>query len=247
MVGASATGVQLAEEIQCSGRQVTLAAGRHVRLPRRYRGWDIHEWLDACNFYSDRPEGDPARLRSAPSFQLIGRSSGPDLDFAHLSSLGVRIAGRAWAGQDDRIILTGDLDEQCAASDARRRKILLRIDQHIAAAGFDIGADPDAWAPLPSLPDPTSEVDLKAENIRTIVWATGYRRTYPWLKLPALDAGGELIQWGGVTPVPGLYTLGLPFMRRRGSALIDGVGRDAQDLCRLIMQQFKQTATKAAA
>lgn len=247
VVGASATGVQLAEEIQRSGRQVTLAAGRHVRTPRQYRGRDIYEWLDACNFFCDPAAGDPARLRSAPSFQLIGRAHGPDLDFAHLSSLDVRIVGRAETGRDFCIGLTGDLEAQCAASEARRRKILMRIDQHIEAAGLEVGTDPHAWRPPPPLPHAPCELDLRAEGIRTIVWATGYRRVYPWLKLPALGADGEINQCAGVTSVRGLYTLGLPFMRRRGSAMIDGVGRDAQEIGSLILQQFHQTAARAAA
>lgn len=247
VVGASATGVQLAEEIQLSGRQVTLAAGRHVRTPRQYRGRDIYDWLDACNFFNDPPAGDPARLRSAPSFQLIGRVGGPDLDFAHLSALGVQIAGRAESGQGCRIKLSGDLAEQCAAAEARRRKILLRIDNHIDAAGIDAGPDADTWAPPAPLAKPPLELDLRAQGVRTIVWAAGYRRHYPWLHVPVLDASGEICQHCGVTPVRGLYTLGLPFMRRRGSAMIDGVGRDAQDICCLILHQFNQTAARAAA
>lgn len=247
VVGASATGVQFAEEIQRSGRQVILAAGRHVRTPRHYRGRDIYEWLDACNFFCDAPEGDPARLRSAPSFQLIGRAAGPDLDLAYLSSLGVRITGRAETGRDYRIRLAGDLEAQCAAAEARRRKILRRIDEHIDAAGLDASADPDAWTPPRSLPAAPADLDLAAQNVRTIVWATGYRRDYSWLNLPVLGADGEISQHSGVTPVPGLYTLGLPFMRRRGSAMIDGAGRDAQEIGSLILQQLHQTTARAAA
>lgn len=247
VVGASATGVQLAEEIQRSGRQVTLAAGRHVSAPRTYRGRDIYEWLEACDFFRDLPSGDPARLRTQPSFQLIGSTDRRDLDLAHLISQGVRVVGRAEGGRDYRVFLKPDLEMQCAAAEARRHKLLQRIDCHIAEAGAEVASDPAAWAQMPALPASPGHLDLRRQDIRTIVWATGYRRRYPWLRVPVLDADGEIRQCGGVTPVTGLFTLGLPFMRRRGSAMIDGVGRDAEDIGALISMQLNNAATRAAA
>jgi putative flavoprotein involved in K+ transport len=230
VVGASATGVQLAAEIHRSGRPVTLAVGRHVRLPRRYRGQDVMRWLDAAGVVDDAAADVPdlEAARRQPSLQLVGNPEGRNLDLGVLAGMGVRLVGRAIGATGDRVLLADDLAESVAAADARLARLLQRIDAHVARAGVAAPAP----QPLPSVPatSTATALDLRREGIRTVVWATGYRRGYPWLRVPVLDARGEIRHEGGVTPVPGLYVLGLQFLRRRKSSWIDGVGEDAREL-----------------
>jgi putative flavoprotein involved in K+ transport len=232
VVGASATGVQIARELRRAGRSVTLSAGRHVRAPRRYRGRDIFDWLERSGFLADPLEdgADMARLRAQPSLQLMGSRTDGEVGLPDLAREGVRIVGRALCGSGVGIRLGRDLPDACIAAEARRRVLLSRIDAHIAAAGIDVAPDPEAWRPArPFGPGPDA-LDLRAEGIGTIVWATGYRRAYPWLKVPVLDGAGEIRNDRGVVAAPGLFVLGLPFQRHRASAFIDGVGRDAEAL-----------------
>lgn len=230
VVGASATGVQLASEIRRSGRAVTLAVSRHVRMPRRYRGRDILWWYEALGIGGERCEAvaDLEAARASPSLQLVGSPEHRTLDLAVLRGEGVRLVGRAVGVEGSRMSLADDLPANVRAADERLARFLARIDAHVSAAGL---AAPDAEPirPVVLAPAPAA-IDLRAEGIRTVLWATGYRRSYPWLRVPVLDARGELLHEGGVTPAPGLYVLGLPFLRRRKSTWLDGVGDDAREL-----------------
>jgi putative flavoprotein involved in K+ transport len=228
IVGASATGVQIARELQASGRQVTLSVGRHTRMPRRYRGRDIMEWLDAAGILDEpaSPQSDGTTVRAQPSLQLTGRRA-PDPHLAALAAEGVRVTGRAVGTDGRRVLLRADLAQECAASDVRLRRVLGKIDAYAGGAG-------DAWREPVHPTSDLREIDLAAEGIATVLWATGYRRDYRWLPPAALDPGGEIRHRGGVSPVPGLFALGLPFQRRRNSTFIDGVGRDAAEIARSV-------------
>lgn len=230
VVGASATGIQLADEIHRSGRPVTLAVGRHVRLPRRYRGRDVMAWLDATGFLDEGAEAvaDLEAARRQPSLQLVGRPDHRTLDLGVLHDAGVRLVGRIRGIEGGRVLLAADLAETLAAAERRLARLLGRIDAHVARIG-PAGAVPPADPLRPIAPPaaaPTA-LDLRAEGIRTVIWATGYRRSYPWLRVPVLDERGEIRHVGGITPAPGLYVLGLQFLRRRNSSFLDGVGQDA--------------------
>ncbi|SNS60342.1 flavin-containing monooxygenase [Tropicimonas sediminicola] len=248
VVGASATGVQLAEEIHLSGRPVTLAAGGHVRLPRRYRGRDILDWLDRSDVLAERrdPSVADARALSQPSLQLVGSSPPRDIDLMSLSRLGVTVIGRVESIGGNIVHLADNLPADILAAEARRERTLSRIDAFIHSSG-DAAPEREAHAPLTM---PVSAglrgLDLRSAGIRTIVWATGFRRSYPWLQLPVFDAAGEILQTGGITPCPGLYTLGLPFMRRRNSTFIDGVGQDAIEIAVEIARHLERTSRAAA-
>jgi putative flavoprotein involved in K+ transport len=229
VVGASATGVQLADEIQQSGRQVTIAVGRHTRLPRRYRGRDIWWWLDHIGLLDETPgtDADADRARQQPSFQLVGRSEHETLDLGTLRDGGVRLVGRAVGIDGSSLHLADDLTATTAAAQKSLERLLDRID--LDAASQSAPRKPDAARPIAVEAAP-NVLDLAGEGIRTVVWATGYRRNYSWLQVPVLSALQEIVHDGGVTSWPGLYVLGLRFMRRRRSNFIDGVGRDAQEL-----------------
>jgi len=233
VVGASASGVQLADEIHASGRPVTLAVGRHLRLPRTYRGRDILWWLDAMGILDDTEEDvyDIDVSREQPSFQLVGRPDHATLDLPRLQERGVRLVGRAAGVEGGAVFFDDDLVARTAAADVKLASLQARIDAFVTAAGWE-GRVGEAEPFVPFLwPAPAPEaIDLRAEGIRTVLWATGFRRSYPWLSVPVLDERGEIRHRGGITPEPGLYVIGLPFLRRRKSAFIDGVGDDAAAL-----------------
>jgi putative flavoprotein involved in K+ transport len=233
VVGASASGVQIADEIHASGRPVTLAVGRHTRLPRVYRGRDILWWFDAMGIF-DESIGDvydPAVSLSQPSLQLVGRADRATLDLPALRSRGVRLAGRATGADGRRVFFADDLVAYTVAADARLARLIQRIDIFAGRTGLDREVGPaEPFRPFLWPDAGPAEIDLRAEGIRTVVWATGFRRLYPWLQVPVLDARGEIRHDGGVTPFPGLYVIGLYFLRRRKSSFIDGVGRDAMEL-----------------
>jgi putative flavoprotein involved in K+ transport len=228
---------------------VTLATGRHVRAPRRYRGRDLFEWLDACGFlHEPRPTG-VASVPSPPSLPLAGGpvpGVGEALGLHRLNRMGVRVTGRTLGVAGRTLHLAPTLPTEVAAGERRRQRLLAAIDDHIARSGDAAAPEPEAWDTPPPLPEAPERIDLAREGIRSVVWATGYRRSYRWLKLAALGPDGEILQSGGVTPIPGLFTLGLPFMRHRSSALIDGVGRDAEALLAPIARHLGHAIPLAA-
>jgi putative flavoprotein involved in K+ transport len=243
VVGASASGVQLAAEFRTAGRDVILAVGRHTRLPRAYRGRDIHWWLDRLGVLR-RPVGERGEARQDrhhSSAQLTGRA-GRDVDLGTLRRAGVTLVGRLVDIDGARARFAGDLPRDAADADDRLARLLSRIDEHIATAERDRAHAPGTRPPRVRPGDPLRELDLAAAGIGTIVWATGYRRSYPWLRVPVLDPDGELVHRGGVTPAPGLYALGLPLQSRVNSTFIDGVGHDAAAIAGHIARRSRHRA-----
>jgi len=233
VVGASATGVQLADEIHASGRPVTLAVGSHVRLPRRWRGRDILGWLDAAGILDESAADvrDLEASRRQPSFQLVGRSDRATLDLPALAAKGVRLTGRLEAIDGTRVGFRDDLAASVTRADAKLARLVGRLERFVARAGLGREVEAaEAIAPFVPPPAPRA-LDLAAEGISTVLWATGYRRVYDWLRLPVVDARGEIRHRDGVVDgAPGLYVLGLRFLRRRNSSFLDGVGADAAAL-----------------
>jgi putative flavoprotein involved in K+ transport len=245
IVGASASGVQLADEIHASGRPVTLAVGRHIRLPRLYRGRDILWWLDAMGVFDESADdvADLEASRRQPSLQLVGRPDRATLDLPALEARGVRLVGRAVGAESGRVFFADDLVTHTVAADARLARLVQRIDIFAARTGLEAEVSPpEPFRPFLWPTRAPTEIDLRSEGIRTVVWATGFRRVYPWLKLPVLDGRGEIRHQGGITPSPGLYVIGLFFLRRRKSSFIDGVGRDAMDLTGHLAAYLREAA-----
>jgi putative flavoprotein involved in K+ transport len=172
--------------------------------------------------------------RGEPSLQLIGSPEHRSLDLGVLRTQGINLVGRARGAAGDRVILGQDLGQAMIAADARLRRTLGTIDAFIEESG--LGSDVPPPEPIRALTPPpeTQVLDLDREGIRTVVWATGYRRSYPWLRVPVLDARGEIRHREGRTPAPGLFVLGLQFLRTRKSTFIDGVGDDAAYLAECI-------------
>lgn len=230
VVGASASGMQIADEVQRSGRSVTIAVGDHVRLPRSHRDRDIYWWMDAIGQLDDRYDevDDIGRARRLPSVQLIGSPERRSLDINVLVSAGVGVVGKFMRVAGRTAQFSGSVANLVANADLKQNRLLQRIDE------FAAENDLDAELPEPTRPEPTcpGEVPTEIEMCRfdTIVWATGYRPTFSWLDRVAFDRRGRLVHDGGVCALPGLYLLGLPFLRRRKSSFIDGVGPDGADL-----------------
>lgn len=234
VVGAAATGAQLADEIQRSGRAVTLAVGEHVRACRTYRGKDMQWWMDATGLNDERYDEveNLTRARSLPSFQLAGYPDRRNIDLNALTSLGVKLVGRLAGIRDGSAQFSGSLRNVCELADLKLNRLLNRIDEWAAENGVSATVDaPHRPEPTRLEASPPLGMDFARAGIRTIVWATGFRPDYSWLRIPVLDHKGNIRHDGGVvTESPGLYVLGLTFLRRRKSSLIDGVGEDARDL-----------------
>jgi putative flavoprotein involved in K+ transport len=233
VVGASATGTQLAAELQRSGRQVTLAAGQHIRVPRLYRGRDISWWMDAAGVLDERYDevDDIERARRVPSLQLTGSPDRMTLDLNALTGLGVKLVGRFAGINNGKAQFSGSLRNMCEMSDLKMNRLLDTIDTWAQTNGVDGEVDPPhRFAPTAVEESPPLALDLGSGAIKTVLWATGFRPDYSWLHVPVLDRKGRIRHDGGVVCSPGLYVMGLQFLRRRKSALIDGAAADARDL-----------------
>jgi putative flavoprotein involved in K+ transport len=232
VVGGSASGVQIAEELQRSGRSVTLAVGEHVRMPRTYRGRDILWWMDASGLLDERYDEVPdlVRARRLPSMQLVGSPERATVDLNSLRRLGVRLVGRLAGIRDGTAQFSGSLTNVCALADLKLGRLLDTIDAWADRTGVGLEQPPKRFAAT-ELPAPVPlSLRLDAGEVATIVWATGYRHELPWLDAPVFDRKGRVRHVGGVASCPGLYLMGLPFLRRRKSTLIDGAAADAREL-----------------
>ncbi|MGZ4631223.1 MAG: flavin-containing monooxygenase [Actinomycetes bacterium] len=234
VVGASASGAQIADELAAAGHEVTLAVGGHTRLPRRYRARDILWWMERAGVL-DRTVDDVTDLeaaRRAPSMQLVGRDDGRSVDLAALSARGIRLTGRVRGVDDDGTVrLADNLADSVATADARMHRLLDGLDDDAArrAGRRDLGrAARPVQVPLPAR-RPT-ELDLGRERISTVVWATGFRGDYSYLHVPRLVRDGRIPQRRGATDAPGLFVIGQRFAHRRRSSFIDGARFDAADI-----------------
>ncbi len=235
VVGASSSGTQIAQELQRSGRQVTLSVGEHIRAPRMYRGRDLQWWMDAAGVHDERYDEieDIARARRVPSLQLAGTPDRSTLDLNTLSDLGVKLVGRlAGIAGDGKAQFAGSLRNMCALSDLKMGRLLDLIDEWSREHGLGASVEPPHRLPPTRVEDnPPLGLDLAKGAISTVIWASGYRPDYSWLELPVFDRKGMIIHDGGIVlRAPGVYLMGMQFLRRRKSALIDGAGDDALDL-----------------
>ena len=233
VVGASATGTQLAAEIHASGRPVTLSVGEHIRAPRLYRGRDIQWWMDAAGVLDEtwREVDDIDRARRVPSLQLTGSEERGTLDLNTLTAAGVKLVGRLAGIVGGKAQFSGSLRNQCALADLKMNRLLDTVDRWASENGLDDEVPaPHRFEDTRVEDSPPLGLDLTGGRIRTIVWATGFRPDYSWLDVPVFDRKGRVRHDGGVTRAPGLYLMGLQFLRRRKSSLIDGAGADARDL-----------------
>jgi putative flavoprotein involved in K+ transport len=249
VVGASATGIQLADEIQRSGRPVTLAVGEHVRLPRTYRGHDIFWWMEEAGVLDERHDqvDDLVRARHVPSPQLIGTPERRSIDLNALTQIGVDIVGRLGSIQDGVAQFSGGLANTCRLADLKMNRLLQRFDDWAHDADTDVVEPPRRFeaTSVPSVP--TVELDLRRHGIGTIVWATGYRSDYSWLDVPVLDRKGRIRHQGGIVrDAPGMYVLGQNLLRARRSSYMAGADQDTRELAAHLHEHLDGQASRAA-
>jgi putative flavoprotein involved in K+ transport len=248
VVGASATGVQIASEIRRSDREVILAVGEHVRGPRSYRGLDIHWWMEAAGVLDERYDevDDIVRARRVPSMQLAGSDDRANFELNALTGMGVKLVGRFAGVNDGRAQFSGSLRNKCELADLKLGRLLDTIDEWAAANGLDDSVPPPhRFQPTVVDPSPRLGLDLTSGEIESIIWATGFRPDYSWLDMDVLDAKGMIRHDGGIVDSPGMYLIGSPFLRRRKSSFIDGCRVDAEELAEELSSYLDRRASPA--
>ncbi|NED98141.1 NAD(P)-binding domain-containing protein [Phytoactinopolyspora alkaliphila] len=246
VVGASASGTQIAAELRRSGRAVVLAAGSHTRLPRRYRGMDIMWWLEQSGMLSrtidDVP--DAREARSQPSLQLRGGPPEDQADLTALSRLGVEITGRLIGADGYGVRFADDLHTTVSEADERMRRTLAKIDAFIESSGLESEVLPAEAVRTATVPPARNEIDLSSAGITSVVWATGFRFRYPWLRVPVFDRDGHVMHRQGITAATGLYVIGERFLHRRDSSFIDGARHDARTITEHIRTSHRSQQAK---
>ena len=229
VVGSGQTGCQLAEEINQAGRRVYLSVGKAGRAPRRTRGHDTLYWLTKFGFFDVTPDQLPSpQARFAANPQISGKDGGHDLNLHQFARDGITLMGHINGVSGSKLLINPDLHENLSRTDAFEKDLMTRLDQWIVknfpdAPALEERPVLDAGFSSPEV----DSLDLHSAGIRTIIWTCGYRNDYSMVHLPVFDAAGWPVQTRGVTAVPGLYFMGLPFMTRRASSLLLGVGEDA--------------------
>ncbi|MBP2293730.1 MSMEG_0569 family flavin-dependent oxidoreductase [Azospirillum rugosum] len=247
VVGSGQSGVQIMEDLYLAGRQVHLCVGPAPRSPRQYRGKDATEWLMEMGYYEltiDRhPQGEKAKEKT--NHYMSGRAGGHEIDLRRFALQGVKLYGSI-AGMDGATIrFADDLAKNLDDADEVYVSIRRDIDKYIAAQGIDAPEEPPfvpVWTPR----DTPTEIDAKAAGIGAIVWAIGFRPNYAWIDLPAFDGRGAPKFTRGVSPVEGLYFIGLPWLNTWGSGRFLGVADDAQFLAGVMSERLHARKSAAA-
>jgi len=234
VVGAGSSGAQISEELVRAGRRVFLSVGPHDRPPRRYRGQDFVWWLGKLGKWDMKA---PTPGTEHVTIAVSGAYGGLTMDFRRLAALGVTLLGRAGVYNDGCLAVAPDLAQNIAKGDLNYLSVLDEADAYARAHGLDLPAEPEArqFLPLPpEVTDPILSLDLGTNGVTTIIWATGFRLDFNWIRIAAFDPDGRPRHTEGVAEVPGLYFIGLPWLSCRGSAFIWGAWRDAERLAGLI-------------
>jgi putative flavoprotein involved in K+ transport len=242
VVGSGQSGCQIAEDLFLAGREVHLSVGSAPRSPRRYRGRDVVDWLDRMGYYTMTIEehDDPRAVRSKTNHYLTGRDGGREIDLRARARQGMHLHGRLAAVEDDRIRFGGDLAASLDQADAVYCRIRGQIDRWIAQHGLEAPSEPPytpCWQPPPG-EDPG--VDLAPGCLAAVIWCTGYRSDFSWIDVPVFDGSGQPAHERGVSPSPGLYFLGLPWLHTWGSGRFCGVGDDAEHLAGRIAHRIER-------
>ena len=228
VVGAGSSGAQIADELNRAGRKVVLSVGPHDRPPRRYRNRDFVWWLGVLGLW-DLAAQKPGTEHVTIS--VSGAYGGSTMDFRRLASEGVMLVGRTESFLDGTLSFADDASMNIAAGDKNYADMLDAADAYVLASGLDLPLEPEArkaWPEPSSLSNPLRSLNLADKNVTTIIWATGYKQDFSWLKVDAFDEKGAPIHQRGVSKEPGLYFLGLPWQSRRGSTFLWGVWHDAK-------------------
>ena len=227
VAGAGASGAQIAEELQRAGRRVYLSVGTHRRLPRRYRGRDVIWWIAEMGI--DRT---PTAQRGASALGPVisGAYGGQTIDFRRYAADGMMLVGHLQAARGGVIEIAPGLAKNLRDGDLVFTTFLNFVDGYVKLRGLDLPDEPAARTTLPDPPcvtEPLRRLDLDASGIGAVIWATGYGLDFGWIDIPVRDANGDPVHRNGITDVPGLYFLGLPWLSKMNSSFLSGVGDDA--------------------
>lgn len=240
VVGSGASGCQIADELVEAGRRVFLCVGRHQRAPRRYRGRDAFWWRRELGMLDETAAEVPPERRLPPPL-VTGVHGGYDVDLRQSAAQGLCLLGRLQGIDGGSMYFADDLDVQLRAGDRSLDEFLARVDQHIERTGLDAPQAPERADRSPPSIDSPAQVDVRGERIGSVVWATGYDRDFSWVELPVLDSAGEPVHTRGVTAMQGLYFLGMPWLHKRKSTFLAGVGEDAGFIADAIAGVGKRT------
>lgn len=241
VVGAGASGTQIAEELRQSGRDVYLSVGEHYRPPRTYRDRDYCWWLGALGLW-DEVKIKPKKEHVA--FAVSGYEGGKTVDFRRLAHTGITLVGITKRWDNGVLSFAGGLAENIAAGDSAYFDVLRDADAYIERNGLDLPPEPQAWELLPDpecLLNPLTQLDIAAAGITTIIWATGFKFDFGWLNVDAFDEKGLPFHKRGISAERGIYFLGLPNLVNRASSFIYGVWHDAKYIADHIVLQNAYT------
>jgi putative flavoprotein involved in K+ transport len=230
VVGSGQSGTQIADELATAGRDVLLATSRVPRVPRRYRGRDVHEWTVELGIYDQPTEAvaDPAEFRE-PHPMLSGARGGHTISYQQLGQDGVRLLGRLAGVEGQLLRFAPDLLGNIRHADQQAARFRRAADEYVTRSGI-VAPPPDtdpAEGPRPWPEDFPETLNARAENIASVVWCTGFGPDTSWLRVPVLTPDGSPAHVRGITAFPGLYVAGYPWLSNRGSGLLYGVAADA--------------------
>lgn len=230
VVGAGSSGAQIADELNRAGRKVFLSVGPHDRPPRRYRGRDFVWWLGVLGLWD---MAAPAPGTEHVTISVSGAYGGRTMDFRRLGGEGVILTGLTKGYENGVLSFADDLRANVAGGDANYNELLDMADAYVARTGLDLPEEPEARDVFPDpkcLTNPLTSVDLAKEGVTSIIWATGFRQDFDWLKVDAFNEKGAPIHSRGLSKEPDVYFLGLPWQSRRGSSFLWGVWHDARHI-----------------
>lgn len=239
VVGTGQSGCQIAEDLHLEGRQVHIAVGNAPRSPRFYRGKDAIKWLDEMGYYETTVDTHPlgVEVRKKANHYFTGRDGGHEIDLRQFAAEGVKLYGMLADVAGDRVTFRPDLARNLDAADQVYLRIRKMIDDHIARHGID--APPaDPYVPPWTVEQEVTELSLAAQNITSIVWSTGFRADFSLVDIPVFNGSGYPSHHRGVTPVPGLYFLGLGWLWTWGSGRFSGIAQDAEHVVETIARRF---------
>lgn len=243
VVGSGQSGCQIAEDLHLAGRQVHLCVGSAPRAPRVYRGREVTDWLTESGYYDIPYETHPqkATVREKTNHYLTGRDGGREIDLRRRALEGMKLYGLFKGVEGTRFTFQPDLSKNLDEADKSYNNIRTLVDQHIAAQGIAAPVEPPYVAPWKPPFDPV-ELDYVAAGITSVVWAIGFSADYRWVDLPVFNGRGHPAHRRGVSPVPGIYFMGLAWQNTWGSGRFADVGKDAEHVLGHIRQNMPVTS-----
>jgi putative flavoprotein involved in K+ transport len=221
VVGSGASGCQIADDLQRSGRQVYLSVGRHSRVPRRYRGKDFAYWGATLKRAEQIVDTVPVHLRKGAELLLTGANGGYDVDLRAMAARGIVLLGHLQGMKDSAVILADDLEQNLAKGDESFENLKKAVDEYVTKAGLAVPEEEQSEISITKeISTPVSQLNLQDAGVSAIVWASGFRCDFDWVKLPIFDDSGEPVHRRGVTQFPGIYFLGLRWLYKRKSAFL---------------------------